>query len=91
MPKRLLPIWQKFEAQSLVGAPTEQRVEMQKAFYMGASALISLMLEIPEESSEEEGAEVLDQLYKECDDFLKQAAADYERRHRRGFGRGGGS
>lgn len=86
MSKRLFPIWQEFEKQSLTGASVHQRVEMQKAFYMGASTLLSILQAIPDEASEEEGAEVFEELYQECEAYLKQATADYRRKRNRGFG-----
>lgn len=87
MTKRLLPIWQAFEQQSLSGAPIEQRVEMQKAFFMGASALLSILQSIPDDVSEEEGAQVFEEAYQECNAYLEAAVADYQRRKPRGFGR----
>ena len=90
MSKQLLSIWQKFEQQSLVDAPLQQKVEMQKAFYMGASALLSVLKTIPDDASEEAGVEVFEGLDQECKAYLEQAAADYDRNRGRGFGNKGG-
>lgn len=91
MTKHLLPIWRAFEQQSLAGAPAMQKTEMQKAFYMGASALLSILQKIPDEMSDEEGAKVLDQVHDECIAYLAAAAAEYDRRKSKGFGRGSGN
>lgn len=88
MANRLLPLWQQFENASLTGAPIEQRVEMQKAFYIGASTLLSILQGIPDDVSEEEGAAVFEELYQECQAYLQAATSDYLRRRGRGFGRG---
>ena len=88
MTKRLLAIWQKFEQESLATAPMRQRQEMQKTFYWGAATLLSILQEIPDGASEEEGAAVFEELYQECRDYMKAAAADYRRRGR-GFGKRG--
>lgn len=87
MIKRLFPIWREFEKRSLSNAPIEQRVEMQKAFYMGASTLLGILQEIPDDISEDEGAEVFEQLHQECKAYLEAATADYNQRRGRGFGR----
>ena len=89
MKKRLHPVWQEFERQSLAGAPVHQRVEMQKAFYMGASTLLSVLQAIPDDVSEEAGAAVFEELYQECKAYLEAATADYERKRGKGFGKGG--
>lgn len=89
MTKHLLPIWQAFERQSLQGAPDLQRVEMQKAFYLGASALLTILQGIDDDTPDEVGAELLDQVHDECTAYLEAAAADFERRRPKGFGRGG--
>jgi hypothetical protein len=72
MTKRLLAIWQKFEQESLATAPMGQRQEMQKTFYWGAATLLSILQEIPDGASEEEGAAVFEELYQECRDYMKQ-------------------
>lgn len=89
MTKRLLPLWQEFEKASLADAPTQQRVEMQKAFYMGASTLLSILETIPDDMSEEAGAEVFEELYQEWKTYLESATADYLQSRGRGFGKGG--
>jgi hypothetical protein len=80
MTKRLLPIWEKFEQESLASAPAMQRQEMQKMFYWGASTLLSVLQAIPHETSEEERAVIFEETYQECRDYMRTAAEDYRQR-----------
>lgn len=94
MTKYLFAAWREFEEKALADAPIDQKVEMQKAFYFGAATLLSILQKIPDSSTEEEGAEVFEQLHRECGEYLDAAIADFkrtvdERKRGKGFGRGG--
>ncbi|MEH1780896.1 MAG: hypothetical protein V7L26_17635 [Nostoc sp.] len=53
-----------------------QRQEMQRSFYAGASAMFGLVVNIDDELSEEEGAEIIGELQSECVNFMARIGRD---------------
>lgn len=51
-----------------------QRTEMKKAFYAGATSLLSAMKGMDESLSEDEGAQILESYESELVGFLQEAA-----------------
>jgi len=64
-------LWADFEQRIVPkGAPAVQRIEMRRAFYSGARALLRLMNDIGE-VSDDAGAAILDGIDQELDAFGK--------------------
>lgn len=60
------------------GAPLVQRREMRRAFYAGAQTMLTLCAALgAEEYSEQEGAQVLEELTQELQKFLSRVGTDY--------------
>lgn len=72
-------LWDEFELITIpIQAPEIQRVEMKKAFYMGALVVMDqIVMKIGEDESvgEEEGALLLQQIHQECMSFFTEAGS----------------
>lgn len=70
---KLAHSWQGYEQQVIPkNAPPVQFQETKRAFYAGAWALLGIMKRIGDDMSEEQGADALDKLEQEIQDFINK-------------------
>lgn len=71
--------WKAFEKAIIPqNAPSIQRQEMRRAFYAGCAAMFELTTNLGDDNiSEEQGAEILDQMQSELTEFLSQVGKRY--------------
>lgn len=77
MPKTIQQLWDQYNAAVLpADASTLQRVETKRAFYCGAQAVLSILFEMSSDDAltDDQGAEHLESLHRECHDFSRKVA-----------------
>lgn len=77
-PMTIAHSWAMFRALSIpANAPDAQVKEMRTAFYLGATAVVSMTTEISSDNvSQEQGVAFLDALHKEAHEFSAQLVAE---------------
>ncbi len=68
--KTLKSEWLSFANNSLKSCPEMQVREMQKAFYVGVTSSLNMIMSIPDGASEEEHYKIFESVFREAELFL---------------------